>query len=571
MDQAKEPSGPLHLLLSACLFFIFFLQCAFSMAGKSPTYDEVVHAPAGMTEILTGSHRLVNDHPPLFRYLLALPLFFHQPHVPFASEAWTTKDPVDRRYDFGRKFFFGSGNDADDLLFTSRLVVVIFSLFLGILVLSFSTLVFGRWAGLFSLFIFVFDPNVLAHARIAKNDMFLTVFLFMTFYQLYLTIRENSTKNLLLLGLVYGMALATKYSALAVLPIILFLLWRFQGGGREKKIKRIFTAFAQCLMICLLGAIVLFCSYILFDGQVKEYRKAFSEQQDLVKEYTLVQQAKNLWKGLTGGMRHLEEGHHAYFMGKMKKTSWLGYFPLAFLIKNPLPLLAFFLFAVLIFLFEKRDKKEIHVFLISIVVIFFLFLVFFSLNLGYRYMLPLHPLLAVYCGVIVAFIKERKKAMLTAVFFLLCTWYAAGSLRIYPDYLAYFNEAAGGPDRGSEYLVDSNLDWGQDLKGLKVYMDEEGLDWIYLVYFGQDDPLYRKIRFSPDLTSFSLRPGGRDVIEKAFVTAAEAYVKEKPGYFAISATHLRGVYLDNPEFFKYLWDKRPVANIGHSIFIYRIL
>ncbi len=257
-------------------------------------------------------------------------------------------------------------------------------------------------------------------------------------------------------------------------------------------------------------------------------------------------------------------------MGEYTEKSWYRYFPLAFLIKNPLPLILFFLASLMLSFGFHRKRSDINIFLLSFIGSFFLMLVIFSLNLGYRYMLPVHPFLAVYCSVIIVWLMEKKQKVFWGVFCLLCLWYAGGTLKVHPHYLAYFNEAVGGPDRGSEYLVDSNLDWGQDLKGLKPFMDKNNIDWIYLVYFGQDDPLYRKIRFLPGKEETKCRPGDGLAIEKAFETAVQAYQSGKPGYFAISATYLRGVYLDNPKYFEFLWDKKPVAKIGYSIFIYKM-
>jgi hypothetical protein len=130
---------------------------------------------------------------------------------------------------------------------------------------------------------------------------------------------------------------------------------------------------------------------------------------------------------------------------------------------------------------------------------------------------------------------------------------------VYPHYLAYFNELVGGPDHGYRVLVDSNLDWGQDLKGLKRWMDRNGVDLVGLSYFGTADPRYYGIKFLY-LPSIPFYYPGHE----------PADIGTKPRYFAISATNLQGVYLEPADraIISRFQKERPVAKIGHSIFIY---
>jgi hypothetical protein len=144
-----------------------------------------------------------------------------------------------------------------------------------------------------------------------------------------------------------------------------------------------------------------------------------------------------------------------------------------------------------------------------------------------------------------------------AVFYAACLWYLYAGLSIYPHQLAYFNEFVGGPANGYKYLVDSNLDWGQDLAGLKDYMDEKGVERIKLAYFGFSDPGYYGIEYEY-LPSYL-------ILEPQNVKGAVPV----EGWFAISATLLQGLYLPDPETYRFLREVRPVDTIGHSIFIYR--
>jgi hypothetical protein len=154
----------------------------------------------------------------------------------------------------------------------------------------------------------------------------------------------------------------------------------------------------------------------------------------------------------------------------------------------------------------------------------------------------------------------------------LTCWYVLSSILVFPHYLAYFNELVGGPDNGHRYLVDSNLDWGQDLKGLKRYMDEQGIDRIWLSYFGQARPDYYGIRYNylPSYDIFDAKNVDRSVIHVSSLPLLR-------GTVAISATLLQsqGEILStgfgpHPIYFEQYRRLTPVAKIGYSIFVFRI-
>jgi hypothetical protein len=148
--------------------------------------------------------------------------------------------------------------------------------------------------------------------------------------------------------------------------------------------------------------------------------------------------------------------------------------------------------------------------------------------------------------------------MLTGLSVALIGWYVGASCYIHPHYLAYFNELAGGPDNGYKYLVDSNLDWGQDLKGLKSYMQKHGIARINLSYFGTDSPARYGISYDW-LPSYGLP--NPDPEKHKFVPK---------GWVAISATSLQGVYLGDSDIYAWFRERKPVAKIGYSIFIYKM-
>jgi hypothetical protein len=133
------------------------------------------------------------------------------------------------------------------------------------------------------------------------------------------------------------------------------------------------------------------------------------------------------------------------------------------------------------------------------------------------------------------------------------------SLRIAPHQLAYFNEIIGGPSQGYKYLADSNLDWGQDLKNLKAYMDLEKLPIVYLSYFGSAPPAYCGIRYQYVPGTWPLEwPPPSDRVPAAM----------RRKILAISVYNLQDVANSNKPLFRWLWNRQPAAKNGYSIFIY---
>jgi hypothetical protein len=224
----------------------------------------------------------------------------------------------------------------------------------------------------------------------------------------------------------------------------------------------------------------------------------------------------------------------------------------AFAVKTPIATMIFLAVALALFAGKLRKGEWLdELFLLGPAAVIF---VFFSLNhqsIGLRYILPIYPFLFVFASGAAAWLWSRKPRAGIAV--AVVGWYIGASCCIHPHYLAYFNEFAGGPDNGYKCLVDSNLDWGQDLKGLKVYMQQHGISRINLSYFGSDSPTRYGISYNW-LPSWVLLPSP----EK----------HEATPWFAISATNLQGVYTgDACAWFR---GRKPVAKIGYSIFIYKV-
>jgi len=242
-------------------------------------------------------------------------------------------------------------------------------------------------------------------------------------------------------------------------------------------------------------------------------------------------------------------------MGEYSGHGWWYYFLVAFLIKTPIPVL-YLLLGSLLFLARYKNKAITVIFLILPVILLFFVSTRQHINIGLRHILPIYPLIYVLIGGLININISRKRLAGIILSFAMI-WSVWSSVNIYPYYLAYFNEFIGGPKNGYKYLVDSNLDWGQDLPGLKEYMDEHKIEKIKLSYFGLSDPAYYGINYEY-LPSYAIpKPN----IERPQIPLE--------GYFAISATMLQGVYMQNRDLYKVFREIEPVDTIGYSIFIYK--
>ncbi len=532
-----KTTGNRYLIAAAVLLLLaaFGLQAAASMRHKSATWDETIYFGVGAYQVRTGRWdlKVLKTQPPMSYYIQSLPLMF----TDFSDrivEVYSGEEKMPGYARQGRmRFFYRSqyllkdpGNREDRLLNASRMMTVLTALLLGVFIYRWSNELYGRRSAFLALFLFAFSPNLLAHARLITTEMPLTAFFFIYLYFFWKTLREPYWKYSIPAGIFLGMALLSKYSAILLLPIslILVLVWL----ARHRRIGIVHLA--------AMGALALGMIFLVYRGWPHAYIG-----------------------GVLNQAGHVGEGHRSFLFGRYSMEGWWYYFLAAFFLKTPVPAMLLILPVVWAFVRGPDAGRRFNgLFVIIPAIFFFAFFSVKHLSLGLRYILPIYPLLFVFLSGVVADGRKIGK-IAAAVLGLLMVWYVAGALRIHPHYLAYFNEIGGGPDKGYRYLVDSNLDWGQDLKGLGEYVAEEGIDRIHLSYFGTDAPERYGIdyRWLPSAILRRSGPGGPVRLPKK-------------GWVAVSATNLQGIYLPDRDFFRELRDMEPVEKIGYSIFVYRL-
>jgi len=261
--------------------------------------------------------------------------------------------------------------------------------------------------------------------------------------------------------------------------------------------------------------------------------------------------------GLDSVARHSHDGHPTYLLGQTSMKGWWYYFPVAFAVKTPTSVLLLLLAAlpILIRWLRREDllrrlrqvRFEWYVLAVPMTA-YFLFSVSSHINIGLRHILPVYPFLFTFLAAIALSPPLRRvRGALIGVVIVLGV---AENVRIFPHYLAFFNFPSGGPAHGTEYLLDSNIDWGQDIKKLRSWMDANGNPPVCLEYFGMAYAEHYGVK--------------RNGLPKTWETGERANL-DCVG--AISATLLHDVYVE-PGKFAWLRELRPMGNVGYSIYLY---
>jgi len=563
----------LCVLLIVCLC----AQVLWHVLSTSPTFDEPYHVIRSFVYLRTGEHRLLSlgGHPPFANLLSVLPLLLRfDIRLPEHASDWVDLTAFRDLYRVADEFFWRIGNDVDGIVLWTRLPVLAMSLLLALLVFVWARDLYGPESGLLALFLFCFDPNIIAHSSLVTTDLGATLLVFGSVFALYRFCRKPSLWRFLGLGVLFGLAQATKFSALFLIPVVVVSLgvWARTKGplgvslpGTDRLrghplLQQAYVVIVLTAGILVVGSLVVWAvygfevgrlvptedSHPLLDRYLGLNHPAVRRLVYAVAE-ALPLPAPSYFAGLAWLRRYATAGHPSFLLGTHGTSGRWWYFPIAFLIKTPIPLLAGLCASLVLWLnWRRRLREEAYLILPSSV--FFVASMFSSIDIGYRNILPVLPFLYV----LVSKLASLRSAWLyQAILGSLCAWYVVGTLRVAPHYLAYFNESIGGPRQGYRYLVDSNLDWGQDLKHLARYLESEGVDQVFLSYFGTADPSHYGISYQPMPT------------EPPDVGATTAH-------YVISATNLQAVYGTADKRGHWLLSYEPVDTVGYSIFVYRL-
>jgi hypothetical protein len=561
---SQDPATPPRAarLVAGLLLIALVAQAAIAALRDSVTIDEFIGLPVGLYTLRTGDFRVDSMNPPLVKSFAALPLLAMRgaqaPRLSPTSE-------IDE-WAIGYRFMEDNRETYQALFVPARCMVILAATVLGGLVLRWATELHGWPAGLVALFLFAFSPTILADAHLVTLDVAGALGWTGVAYLAWRLLEAQSALRVALLGLALGIAPALKLSGMtAPLMVALLVLVR---ATTERDVP--WPRWVALLIVANLLAIVIVNGLYGFAGTLTPFGEMrFSSQPMRAVTQALPWLRLPLPLPLLRSLDVLIAGDRppepTYFLaGTWSLQGWRYYHLVAFLLKTPLPMLAsgFFAFAAWA-VGRSPGRRDYCVFLPAILVCVANSLLN-PLNIGVRHALPVYPLLAIAASPWLAAPLERMTAGLraprdlagAATSVALLAWLLYGTATVAPRYLQYFNELAGGPENGHRWLVDSNVDWGQDLIRLSQYMRERHLDSVHLAYFGRVDPRIYGIRFTSLVEGQS---HGTAVVSASLLMGRPYWVWRNPGELVWSHNGA----------FAWLQRLEPVDRVG-SMFVFEL-
>lgn len=536
------------------------------MRTQSLTYDEPVHIAEGLNGWRYGRFEQYNDHPPLARLWLTLPL--RNPEWQVDVQKLPDSFHITR-----------ITPDPERLAWRARAMNVLLGLLLALTLWRAADRLFSRGSANFVLALFAFSPSLIAHFSIASTDGAATLFVFAVAWGLIGWRHHPSWIRTVWFSLLLGLMLLVKFSTAPM--FLLALLWMLiLGSERILRDPRRWN-WGKAAAALVLTFFFVWAGYFFHvsrltvrDGTLTATFPNWSEP--IVKlvhgqrNYSLLIPAGEYVEGFRELVRHNRHGQAAFFLGRVSSQGgWKMYYPVAIFLKWPTIVLALCLTGIALALARRfrlsaasqnrslgngdrslhdqsrRDLSLADVWIMaSFPAVYLALAIFARFNIGERHVLPLYPFALLFAGV--AWEWATRKRAATAILVVMVLLNAADTLRYAPGYLSYFNVFVR-PADSYRLLTDSNLDWGQGLLVLRQYQREHPGERISLSYFGSVDPAIYGIQ---------ARPFGEN---------------EKPsGTVIVSATNLSGQFLANPQAYRWLLQENRTGILDHSLYVFQV-
>ena len=522
----------------------------YATRDQSVTADEILHITGGYFYNRYGDFRIHPENGVLPQRWAALPAALGQaPPPPLEHNIyWRTSDASV----VAHQFFYETGHDHWPMLMAGRALIAVFAVATGILIFCWARALFGPTAGFVSLGLFALCPNHLAHGALATSDAAAVFFLLAATGAFWRQLRQPTAANLALSAVVFGLACVAKYSAVLLLPVFAVLAgWNYLSRRSEAPAGRLLPQLAISAVTHVGAATLIIWAFYGF--RYTAFAPALPPADHFTAGWDRVLPMLGWQAGVIDFARSSRllpeaflygyawvvqsaQARSAYLAGDYSIHGWPSFFPLAFLWKTPLPVLASLVVGAAALALRwgrsagkwRRDLTAVAPLLVLFVV-YWAFSITSKLNIGHRHILPTYPVLFILLGGLAApgVLPHWMRVTIPAC---ALAGQAVANVLVAPHYLAFFNSLAGGPANGWRLLVDSSLDWGQDLPLLKRWLAENaGRDQVYLSYFGSGEPDYYGIRARrlPFVNGFKQQ---------------QPYVALAPGIYAVSATMLVDVY-----------------------------
>ncbi len=451
---------------------------------QSPTIDEPVYVATAEVYRQQHSLRYNPEHPPLGKLVMAVGLAFDDAKLDPSYRGDQTM--------LGRHLLYETGNNPARLMLLARLPIIALTLAFGFVVLAFARDLAGRWGGLLALALYSFSPDVIAQGSLATLDVPAAGLLLTTCWLLWRA-RDRPWRYLPLAGVALGAALATRMSMLPAVPVALLLTFApfvrrsWLAAGRDRW-RGIGVGVAAALGVGALALAVVWVVYLGVDPHLRWTTPATLPHPGGLRE--LLVNALPLPKAYRDGVLIQLQFEGQKFGGFLLGHAYLGarwfYLPVALVIKTPVGMLVLWL-AGTVTMFVRPALRAAAPYLLGPTTVLFLVAMTGARDFGTRYVIFMPIFLAVVAASVVLIAVRWVRVSASA----LVLFVAVSSMRTFPYYLPYSNEAFGGPTKTHLNLHDSNVDWGQDLGRLATRLRERYPgQTVWLDYKGSGVPAY---------------------------------------------------------------------------------
>jgi len=478
----------------AGLIGLHWLMAVSALGDKSTMFDEIAHLTAGESFWLTGDIRLQPEGGILPQRWQALGLVGGGFKFPSLDQpAWWQSDA----YAMGYHYFYESGNDVGAMLRRGRAAAALLAIPTGVLVFLWSRSLFGTAGAFVSLVLFAFCPTMLAHSPAINSDTAATLFFTGSTWALWRALHRPSPGRIAASALAVAGLFASKMSAPIIVFVALALLVVRQVARRPRLGWGVLAGMGVAHAVAVLAVV-----WGLHGFRYAAIADAQPGRDTL--GWETVEPIPGWVQGARAGhllpeaylyayayVLHHAEKRRAFLRGAWKSTGWWSFFPWTLALKTPIPLFVLLALGGLAAFSRRRagpaapyDTIPLWVLLAA----YWAVALDSHLNSGHRHIMPTYPAMYVLAGAAGLWLGERSRAI-AAVVGVALLWFVGESLAIRPHYLAYFNQLAGGPRNAWRELVDSSLDWGQDLPGLRTWLDRNAAGVpVYFSYFGTGRP-----------------------------------------------------------------------------------
>ena len=606
---------PKHLVTG--LLCIQALLLGWGAMRHSPTYDEVAHLPAGLSHWELGDYRLFRVNPPLVRMVAALPVWligaetdWTRLHAVIASNS---KQRVD--FDVGRDFITANGERAFWLYTFARWACIPFVSLGGWVIWRWSSRLYGERSGLIGVVIWTFSPMVLGHGQLITPDVAAGSLGALVFYLFWRWVNEPLWAMAYGVGLSLGLTALTK-STWIIAPGLMMMLW-IASIVMQRRLK--LEWIGQAAFLLAVAWLVFVIGYT-GDGLFKplgEYRfqsQAFrgdpQQSVNVGEESKAVPGVNRFAESFLGRLpvplpeqfilgvdvqkSNFESTTLSYLRGELRRGGWWYYYLYGVVVKSTVGVLVLLVGVTILRLIgyrrlslresgadpllsrsERRRWLDECFVLVPMLAVLFMVSSQTGINKHLRYLLPAYPFAIIWIsqiGHLIELSSGRFRHWASVLTTGLLASSILSSLWIYPHSMSYFNEIAGGPRRGDDHLINSNVDWGQDLFFLKDKMKQHGWDRVGMVYWGRYDARLAGVDFDlpPNLSIADL--SGQ---------SEQAPVVPSPGIYAISINQLRGyrfvapngeggLQQGLPDGYQYFQRWKPIGTVGYSMRLFEI-